>query len=701
MSKITMSIKSFVIFLTLTFFVSIGHAQWVQTSGPSGGTITSIAVLGGDVFAGTASGVFRSTDGGASWSCVTTGVQNASIQGLAVIDTDLFAATTTGVVRSTNKGVTWTEADQGFTGNPTALFAVGTDLFLVPEVNEVFRSSDFGATWDTIPTLTDSAAFCFAAMGGIYFAGTEVNGIVFSTDSGVTWAGAGDEGFPEMPLNFVYSLAVIGTDLFAASDTAIFLSSDSGTTWNALAGFPGFGNGASVLTVVGSKLFAGTGYGGGLYFSSDTGKSWTAAGSGVSYLNVNTLASSGNSIFAGTYDAGMFISTDGGVNWQADDSGLVITNVSNFAVLGPDIFANCNQIYAGDAGNLFITNDQGGSWADITSNVTSFEPIMAIAASGGNLFAVSESPAVYVSMDSGMTWNTSSNLGSLQLTALFPTPNALFATSSSGIFQSTDEGTTWLSANSGIAANDIDVLSFAQGSNALYCGSSDGAVYTSTDNGAAWDNISPSGSYGGIDAIATVDGNLIVGSSEGLFLSSDNGMNWSDAFIQNFGITSLLTVGSNVFAGTTGGIFVSTDGGVTWKAENQGLSSFSITALIVNGADLYAGTTSAGVWRRPLSQMINFNGVQTNVTTPTLEQNYPNPFTRQTTIPFSLTQTEHVTITIFNVLGQQVAALADQDFAAGAHEVVWNAGSATSGTYVCQITTSDGVQTESLVLEGE
>lgn len=696
-----MNMKRFVIFLTLTFSVSIGHAQWVQTGGPSGGTITAIAVLGSDVFAGTSSGVFRSTDGGASWNGATTGAQNASIVSLAVVDTDIFAATTTEILRSTNKGVTWAEADLGFAGYFSSLSALGSELFLVSDYDTVYRSSDLGATWNSIPTLTDSGVTSFVAMDAMFFAGTGVNGVLFSTDNGLTWSEAAGAGLPELYYSDIISLAAIGTNLFAATDTAIFLSADSGATWNALnTSFQGFEEGANLLTTIDSELFAGTEFGG-LYFSTNAGKSWGQASSVISNLSVLAIAAFGTAIFAGTQSTGMFISSDGGSNWSADDSGIVISDINSFAVLGSDIFTNCFQEYYGNAGSLYSTNNNGNNWTDITSNLNSYSDITAIVASGGEVFAATDNDAVYVSADSGMTWNTSSNLGNLEITALFATPNNLFAATNSGMFQSPDGGTTWLSASSGIAAADITVLSFAQGPSALYCGSIDGAVYTSTDGGEIWNNVSPSGSFDSIEAITTVGRNVIAGGPEGLFLSSDNGMDWNDAFIQNFGITSLLTVGSNVFAGTTGGIFVSTNGGSTWNDQSQGLTTLSVNALAVQGSNLYAGTAAAGVWIRPLVQMINFNAVQASVTPSNFEQSYPNPFSHQTTIPFSLTQSEHVTITIFNAFGEQVAALADQDYGAGVHDVVWNAGSAPSGTYVCRITTAEGVQTESLVLVDE
>ena len=55
-----------------------------------------------------------------------------------------------------------------------------------------------------------------------------------------------------------------------------------------------------------------------------------------------------------------------------------------------------------------------------------------------------------------------------------------------------------------------------------------------------------------------------------------------------------------------------------------------------------------------------------------LKQNYPNPFNPETTIEFSLYKREHVTLTIYNTLGQRIRTLTDQTFGAGKYRAVWD-----------------------------
>ena len=81
-----------------------------------------------------------------------------------------------------------------------------------------------------------------------------------------------------------------------------------------------------------------------------------------------------------------------------------------------------------------------------------------------------------------------------------------------------------------------------------------------------------------------------------------------------------------------------------------------------------------------------------------LAQNYPNPFNPSTTIRYGLPERSHVTLTVFNSLGQQVATLVEGEREAGHHDVVFDASHLASGVYLYRLVAGEFVQTRKLLL---
>jgi len=81
-----------------------------------------------------------------------------------------------------------------------------------------------------------------------------------------------------------------------------------------------------------------------------------------------------------------------------------------------------------------------------------------------------------------------------------------------------------------------------------------------------------------------------------------------------------------------------------------------------------------------------------------LEQNYPNPFNPSTTIQFSLPKQTVLKINIYNMLGEQLATIAEGTYEAGYHKVTFNAKSLPSGTYIYRLESSEFVQVKKMIL---
>jgi hypothetical protein len=81
-----------------------------------------------------------------------------------------------------------------------------------------------------------------------------------------------------------------------------------------------------------------------------------------------------------------------------------------------------------------------------------------------------------------------------------------------------------------------------------------------------------------------------------------------------------------------------------------------------------------------------------------LAQNYPNPFNPSTTFEYSITKSTHVVLEVFNVLGQSVARLVDEQLNAGTYRVTYDASRLSSGVYLYRLKAGDFVQTKKMVL---
>ncbi len=81
-----------------------------------------------------------------------------------------------------------------------------------------------------------------------------------------------------------------------------------------------------------------------------------------------------------------------------------------------------------------------------------------------------------------------------------------------------------------------------------------------------------------------------------------------------------------------------------------------------------------------------------------LNQNYPNPFNPVTTIGFALPAASDIHLSVYNMLGQQVAVLMNEHVSAGQHSVSFDAGNLASGTYIYRLQAGEQVMTRSLTL---
>ena len=81
-----------------------------------------------------------------------------------------------------------------------------------------------------------------------------------------------------------------------------------------------------------------------------------------------------------------------------------------------------------------------------------------------------------------------------------------------------------------------------------------------------------------------------------------------------------------------------------------------------------------------------------------MDQNYPNPFNPTTQINYQLPENNHVTLRVYDVLGNLVTTLINNEVEAGYHSVTWNASGIASGIYFYTLRSGSFVATKKLIL---
>ncbi len=300
--------------LTTTYAQTLLPGQWTTTTLGTDVKVRALLVSGTKLYAGTNSGVWQTTDSGVTWTQTNTGLTTLDVRALALSGTTLYAGTNGGGIFRTTDGTTWTAANTGITnGVINALAVIGTDLFAGTNGGGVFYSMT-GTAWTARNTGISSSGQIYSLLvngNDLYAAGVvvinESRHIYRSTDKGATWTATGgtDASLKLSPPALVYSMAVNGATLLAATFNGLYRSTNNGMNWQLLEGLP-----LSVLSVLFSPTdsavyAAGTEPDGtpfGVCVSTDNGTTWRASSFGLP--GANPLALIGTTLFAGQSSLG-------------------------------------------------------------------------------------------------------------------------------------------------------------------------------------------------------------------------------------------------------------------------------------------------------------------------------------------------------------------------------------------------------------
>ena len=328
---------------------------WQQTGGPVGcafefqnGTcqvqtgnqcqITNLLISPVDtkiLYAGTfCNGVYKSTDGGNSWSATNNGLQLGLDTYVLSMDPSysgrLYVGTVgTGVFKSENGGDSWSPINNGITNmrvhNAPAIDPLNPSILYVGTEGPVFKSTNGGVNWSESNTgleavevgnLTIDPVNTSTIYAGLHYSTGNDGGVFKSTDSGQSWT-AINNGLPATT------------------------SPESSTMW------------LSIDPVDNQVVYVTTH--GGVFKSTNGGQNWNSINNGLTTTSTGFLIihpSNPQALYMGTLGEGVFTSTDGGANWQPFNTGLTNLNVLGLALEPKSQYA----LYAGTFGDGVFKN---------------------------------------------------------------------------------------------------------------------------------------------------------------------------------------------------------------------------------------------------------------------------------------------------------------------------------------------------------
>ncbi len=400
--------------------------------------------------------------------------------------------------------------------------------------------------------------------------------------------------------------------------------------------------------------------------------------------------------------------------WTAQNSGITNQFYSVRAVDQSVIWA------AAVGGRVLRSIDGGGTWTSVGGGPIGTSDIYNIDAVSASTAFVTTTPStttyIFRTTTGGASWDTvfTQAGGFIDAIHMFDATNGIalgdpVPAATWTIARTTNGGASWAriatepTAVGGEAGTQNDLAVFGP-SNIWFGASAGGRIYRSTNGGATWASSIVPGGVAGTRVISVWFNNANYGiaghyTTSGVYnaaRSTDGGVTWSAITVGTATTYNIAVSGSGVdgfWMGRGTNVFASTDRGATWTQSYTGTGTFYDVDFFTSGNTtygwgvkdngnivMYFGTTT-GVGETPQPQVpVTF----------ALDQNYPNPFNPTTTLRYGIPRSSHVTLRIYNALGQEIATLRDEFQDVGFHEVVWNGrnntgGQVASGVYFYRI----------------
>jgi len=479
-------------------------------TGNEGGSIYSIAVQPGNanvVLAGSVRGIYRSTNGGLTWTLTTPDMIGIPTQ-------IAFDADTPSRVYVVNRRVYVSEdGGQSFvatTGEEVShLAANGARVYRLMYDGTIYRSDDGAHHWTqlTVPWASPNAYVGVISVDpsndDVLYACVQEQGTYKTTNGGMTWSmPAAPNGSPCSSLfNYSNSIVVSPADpnrIVASTSDGMFLSTNGGVSWSVTEtlNYPQW----VVFDPHAPDNLLGVAYAGRVQYSTDGGATWPLSSTGAN-LRVREVkaAAYGNAagqLYIATPNGPMY-STDNGATFSLRVGGIHATQVREV------IAADDGTIYAAQSsGQAGVFRRSAGSWipldnAELASQMLNPMEIADIATSPEDsslLYVVNQSGGLHRSNNGGADWIAQPpSLHSGNDIAVDPTnPLVAYAARYDGMMRTIDGGRTFTECSSASLVPMRNVIVARTAPNILYAigryGPTTG-IYRSSDSCATWTDI--------------------------------------------------------------------------------------------------------------------------------------------------------------------------------------------------------------------
>jgi len=366
---------------------------------------------------------------------------------------------------------------------------------------------------------------------------------------------------------------------------------------------------------------------------------------------------------------------------------------------------------AGGSGTLLKSTNGGEVWFSLVSGTT--KHLRDIEFINSNLgYCVGDGGTILKTTDGGLTWlpQISGTTENLYCIFIVDANNLYIGGTNGTILKSIDGGIEWSIQYSGVTQAIVD-MHFIDIDNGFACGI--GFAIKTTDGGTNWiqmdtggiqDNWFPSVYFQNpnVGYILSGYGDPYGWSTGQISKTNDGGNNWIQLYAGSNFLSDIVFLSENLafVVGIDGIILKTTNAGSDWLIEDTPkyycLSDIDFSIPIGGYVDGFAVGEDGIILKR--DEISSVKQDETFITNYNLSQNYPNPFNPSTTIKYKIPEITFVTIKVYDVLGNEVATLVNEEKPAGSYEVEFIGTDLPSGIYFYKLHTASFVETKKMVL---